>query len=180
MTQRILTRRERTILYLTGCVIIFALVFNFLLSPVLQRFDALNRQINSVRGRLYKYMRLLSQKDYIEAAYAKYSVLSPAGAQKESQAAGPLAELENLANGAGIRIIDLRPRGVNRNVSGYNETQIEMRTQGPIESYFNFIYGLETSLYLLKIKTFQLSVRPNTPELEGMFTITQFSPSAKQ
>jgi hypothetical protein len=80
-----------------------------------------------------------------------------------------MANLENLAKGAGIKIVDIRPETSRKSDS----IIIELRTEGSIDSYGKFIYDVETSLFLLKVKRLQLTAKPNTASLEGVFTISQ-------
>lgn len=171
---RILTKRERVILYLTISVIIFSIVFNFVLTPILKRNELLNKEINIAKIKLKKYLRLLSKKDYIQNKYNKFVSgvnLSDTGKDTLVDA---LSELENLAKQANIRIIDIRPQGA-KNINLYKEILIDLRTEGAIESYLKFIYNIENSLSLLCIRRFQLTARPNTQTLEGSFSILQIS-----
>lgn len=168
--RKIFTAREKNIFYLTAAVFGFALVFNFLFVPVAARFDRLNQQINLSSAKLEKYSWLLAQKEYLQQA----------GSQEQALAS-PLEALEGLAKGAGITIVDLRPGAGAASVSrsGYRESLIDLRTEGAIEGYISFIYNLENSPSLLRVKSFQLSSRSNTAALEGNFTISQFSPAEK-
>lgn len=175
--QKILSTREKRIFYLTLGVAAFALCYNFFLSPVAAKFDQLNRQIELTGAKLNKYTRLLEQKEAIRASYEKYASGLPIAEGQEK--ASPLADLENLCRNSGIRILDLRPQGANRSSLGYSEALIDLRAEGSIEGYMNFMYNLENSLALLRVKSFQLSVRPNTTDLEGNFSISQFSPAEK-
>lgn len=163
---KILTRREKIILSLTIGVILFAISFNTLINPVLTRNDTLNKEIELTRTKLSKYLRLLSQKDNIQ------HTLIPG--QPADRLVNALSELENLAKQANIRIIDLRPQ-TPKTLALYKEVPIDLRTEGTLEGYLNFIYDLQNSLFLLKIKRFQLNAKPNSQTLEGIFSISQLS-----
>ncbi|MDD5595497.1 MAG: hypothetical protein PHY94_04535, partial [Candidatus Omnitrophica bacterium] len=64
--QKIISKREKTIFYLACTIIIFSLIFNFALSPIIKKNDLLNRQIVTTRAKLKKYLWLLSQKENIQ------------------------------------------------------------------------------------------------------------------
>src|SRR3989338_2540359 len=150
-----LTKREKTTLYLTVGIIGFGLLFNFFLGPVFSKNNKLNREISLTRQKLKKYLVLLEQKDAIQNKYSK--IFS--------------AELENLAKGANVKIMDIRPKfGAE---GSRKELAVDLRTEGSMEGYLKFIYNLENSLLLLKIKEFQLNSKPNTQVLEGLFSIAQ-------
>jgi hypothetical protein len=170
-----LSKRERVIFYATGGVIIFALVFNFLISPILKKNDALNKEIAVTRRKLKKYMQLLSQKDYIQDKFNKFSATLNVSAQQEDALMSALSNIENLAKNANVRIIDIRPQSTAKAGSPYKEMLIDLRTEGEIGGYIKFIYDLENSLSLLKIERFQLTSKSNSQFLEGIFSISQIS-----
>ena len=170
--QKILSKREKAIFSLTVGVIIFSIIFNFLISPALKKAESLNKEIRVSRLKLKKYVQLLSQKEYIESKYNKVaSGLNLLGPDKDTSVT-TLSVLETIAKDANILIIDIRPQG-NRNIDLYKETVVDLRTEGSIEGYLKFIYNIENSLSLLKIRKFQLSAKPNAPTLEGSFSISQ-------
>lgn len=170
--QKIFNKREKWLLYITITVVIGSAAFNFLAAPLLGKNDALNKEITGNKAKLKKYMRLLSQKEYIQSKYSKLISGLNLSNEGQNRLVGIMSELENLANLAGIRIIDLRPES-DRNIDLYKEIRIDLRTEGAIEDYFKFIYDIENSLSLLRIKRFQLNAKPNTSLLEGTFFISQ-------
>lgn len=170
--QKIITKREKIILYTTIGVIIFSIGFNFLVAPLLTKNDNLNKEININRAKLTKYLRLLSQKDSIQSKYSKLSADFKVSTRQEGALVTTLSELENIAKNANIRIIDIRPQAP-KSSDLYKEVIIELRTEGTMESYLDFIYTMENSLLLLRIKKIQLNAKSNTPTLEGIFSISQ-------
>ncbi|MDD5729681.1 MAG: type 4a pilus biogenesis protein PilO [Candidatus Omnitrophica bacterium] len=170
---KLLSSREKNLFYLTAGVIILVLLLNLLILPIARKNSALNKEISLARTKLKTYSRLLSQKQNIEN---KFRLLSPgantAELQKEDNAVNTLSELENLAKNAGIRIIDLRPEAAGAE-SAYKEMLIELKTEGSLEDYLKFIYTVENSLSLFKIKRLQLNSLANSPMLEGDFSISK-------
>ncbi len=169
---KILNKRERIILYATLGVAIFAVGFNFFIAPILAKNDYLNKEIALARAKLRKYRWLLSQKDYIQGKYNKFSSALKISGEQQDSLTSALSEVENLAKDANIRIIDIRPQ-TSRGSGLYQEMLIDLRTEGAMEGYLKFIYNLENSLSLLRIKRFQLSAKPNTAALEGSFSISK-------
>lgn len=168
---RIFSKREKAILYTTIGVLIFALGFNFLIAPILTKNDYLNKEIALARAKLKKYRWLLSQKDHIKSKYDRFSSLIKLDSKQQDSLTATLSELENLAKNANIRIIDLRPQTY-KTLDLYREILIDLRAEGTMEGYLNFIYNLENSLSLLRIKRFQFSAKPNVSTLEGNFSIS--------
>jgi capsular polysaccharide biosynthesis protein len=172
---KVLAKREKAILVATIGVIIFAIGFNFFIAPILVKNDNINKEINLVRTKLKKYLLILGKKDYIQDKYSKLSSASKLPDQQQDNLVNALSELENLAKSANIRIIDIRPESALRSQAQYNEIVIDLRTEGTMEGYLKFIYDLEGSISLLRIKRFRLNARSNTQGLEGIFSISQLS-----
>jgi Tfp pilus assembly protein PilO len=172
---RVLTKREKTILYITIVIFILSLGFNFFIVPILTKNEKLNKEIILARTRLKKHLQLLSQKEYIQSEYNKFSSNYKASNQQEGTLGSALSELENLAKNANIRIVDIRPEAT-KNLALYKEILIDLRTEGTMEGYLKFIYDLENSLSLLRIKRLRLSSKLNSQALEGSFSISQLSP----
>lgn len=163
-------------LLLTIAVIIFALLFNFIIGPVITKSKNLSRQIMINRMKLGRYLWLINNKEEIRQKYAKYIPPVAAGSQQREPLLGALAELENLAKSAGIKIVDLRPQAnIVKKDGPYQQTAIDMRTEGTLEAYINFIYNIENSLSLMKICSFQLAQRANSGLLEGTFSIIKLT-----
>ncbi len=172
---RLITKRERLILYLTIGAVTFAVIFNLFIAPVLNKNDMLNKEINVAKARLNKYGRLLGQKTYLQSKYNKYSLSPAISGQQTDRLVGALSELENISKDANIRIIDIRPQSSKSSPILYKELVIDLKTEGTMEGYLKFIYDTQNSLSLLRIKRFLLNSKPNTQLLEGTFSISQLS-----
>ncbi|MDD5652814.1 MAG: GspMb/PilO family protein [Candidatus Omnitrophica bacterium] len=170
--QRIISKREKLIFYLTVAIIIFSLIFNFLLAPVFKKNELLNRQITTTRAKLKKYLWLLNQKEAIQNN--KYTSGAKLSLSEKDTLVDTLAELENLAKDANIRIVDIRPQ-TPRSLDLYKEIIIDVRAEGSLDGYIKFIYSLENSLSLLEVKKLDLNTKPNSQLLEGAFTISQLA-----
>ncbi len=171
---KILTKREKAMFIITVGVVIFSVGFHFLIAPVLTKNEELNKEINVTKTQFRKYLQVLSQKEYIQNKYSKYSSTFEVAGHREDTLAASLSELENLAKTSNIRIIDIRPQAP-KSSALYKEALIDLRTEGTMENYLKFIYNLENSLSLLRVRRFQINAQPNSPALEGSFSISQLS-----
>lgn len=174
---KLLNKREKLVFNLAVAAILFMLIFNFIISPIMARYVQLNKEIAVTRAKLSKYMVLLSQKEKIQKQYSdKFNSVPSLPELKQDYLVLVLSELQDLAKKAEISIIDLRPQqGVKSGSPLNKEIIIEMRTEGSMEGYFKFIYDIENSLWILDIKKFQLLTKGNSAVLEGVFTIAQVS-----
>ena len=172
--QRILSKREKLILFSTIGIVVFSLGFNFIIEPVLSKNASLNKEINITRSKLIKYLQLLGQKEYIQNKYNKFSESFQRYNIGKDTSVNVLSEIENLAKESKIQILDIRPQSP-KLIDVYKEALIELRTEGDMESYLRFIYNIENLTSLLTIKSFQLNAKPNSSSLEGNFSISQIS-----
>lgn len=166
---RLLSKREKIILILTVGLIVFSILLNFLILPVLKQFDLLNKEIELNRRRLIKYSRLLRQKEAIRSKAASLAIDADSAGRENDALVIMLAELENLAKEANLRIVDVRPKPDKKTAN------VDIKTEADIQGYLQFIYGLQHSLSLLEIKKFRLSAKANSQLLEGNFSISQIS-----
>ncbi len=172
MMQRLISKREKTFLFVTLAVILFSMAFTFLISPLLKRADILNKEIKRTRLKLKKYAYLLSQETELKEKYDQFVSRQHVLDTAENPAVSILSILEALAKEANIRIIDIRPQ-TSGAAQPHKETLIDLRTEGLMGGYLKFLYSIENSLTLLDIKRFQLNAKPNSQLLEGSFSISQ-------
>jgi len=174
---KLLKKREKVIFYLTIGIILFSLIFNFVISPIITKYVNLDKEISIARVKLRKYMALVSQKEKVQKRYSdKFNLASSLPEFRQDSLVAALSELQNLAKNANIRIIDLRPQqGAKTGSQTYKEIIIDMRAEGSMEGYLKFIYNIENSLWILRIKKFQILAKSNSAALEGIFTIVQVS-----
>ena len=172
--QKIISKREKNIFYATLLVILFSVLFSFLISPLLKRSDMLNKEIQLARLRLKKYLLLLRQEEEIKGRYEQFAARQHLSLEDQDPVVSALTVLENLAKEANIRIIDIRPQTA-RPLELYKEIVIDVRTEGSMDGYLRFLYNIENSLTLLRIKRFQLNAKPNNQLLEGSFSVSQLS-----
>ena len=170
---KVFSKREKLILYSTIGIIVLSVAFNILIEPFLSKYEKLNKEININRVKLKHYIRLLSQKEYLEQRYNKLSVSSGENSVlTQNENTGTLSGIEELAKNAGVKIVDMRPQN-SRNVSGNKENFVELNAEGGMENYLKFLYNIENSLSLMRVETFRLNLKPNATLLEGNFLISQ-------
>jgi len=171
---KILTAREKIILYITVLVLAFSAAFSPVIIPLVNKDRILSQGITVTRLKFKKYLWLLSQKENIQDKYKEFSKTFKAPGQKEDIVVLALTQLENLAKESGIQIVDIRPQ-LSKNSSSHKEILVDLRTEGQIAGYFKFIYGIENPLSLFRIKKLQISTKINSQAIEGNFSISQLS-----
>lgn len=171
--QRIFSKREKTILFTTIGVILFSVIFNILIMPIVEKNSGLDKEAAYTRLKLNKYLWLLSQKQNLQEKFSRFSSGAGLldGRQKDMQAA-TLAELETMARDSGVVIVDIRPQGRSETQSKV-ESIIDIRCEAPMQGQMRFIYKLENSPLILRIRRCQFTAKPNSQNLEGAFSLSQ-------
>lgn len=172
---QLLSQREKVILYATAGIIAFSAVYKFLLAPVLNKNEYLDKEVEIAKAKIKKYTWLLENREQIGQKYKKFSASFDIGRQPgvHEPLVSVLSELQNLAKACDIRIVDIRPQASAK--TDVKETLIDLRADGTMEGYLKFIYNIENSLSLLSVKRMQLNAKPNTLNLEGIFSIAKVS-----
>jgi NhaP-type Na+/H+ or K+/H+ antiporter len=168
---RIVSKRESIILFITIGVVGFSILFNTTLVPVLQKNELLDKKIALSKRKLMSYRRLLSQKEKITNEYSRFFSGAPGQGKQGDASVAELYVLENLAKEEKIRIVEIRPRGGAEEGIAEKKPLFFMRTEGGLDGYVKFIYELENPLSLIRIKSFQLTAKPNAQALEGSFVV---------
>lgn len=169
---KILTKRERIIAFFALGIIAISAILNFILLPLINRYQALNREISLCQLNLKKSSRLLSKRERIQQDYNEISSLVQLEAGEDRIIALVLTQLENLANQADLRIVDVRPQAP-RNLERYKEIIVELKQEGRIEGFLRFIYDLENPPHLFRIKKLQLNPKAVAGILDGYLTVSK-------
>ena len=167
-----LTKRERVIFIFAAGVIAFSLILNFIILLTLDRFRALNQEINSCKLNLKKSLRLLAKKQAIQEDYNQVSSVVRLQAGQEEMVAIVLSQLEQISGKVGLRIIDVRPQRSN-DLGRYKEILVELKQEGNIDGFMRFIYDIENAPYLLKIKKIQLNSKATADILQAKLIISK-------
>jgi hypothetical protein len=175
--KRLLSKREKVVLWATILIVGSSILFSTALDPLFSKNADLNRQISSTKRKLQKYLWLLKQKDALDKGFSGSPHLINFFTTEQDNVIDALAVLEDLATESGIKILDLRPNFSNKTKTSSVVSSIELRSEGTIEGVLKFVYLLENSASALKIKKMQISSKSNSSYLEARFTIAQINPA---
>jgi hypothetical protein len=170
-----LNKREKIIFYIATALVIFYFLFTVFIAPLINENRKLNQTISINRTKLKKYLGLLDQKDDISKRYEKLAGSPALPSQSDDALVIFLTELEKTAKNANIKIIDIRPEGTPKITHSYKEFRVNLKSEGSSEEYLRFIYNIENLLPLARVEEFQFNAKPNTPLLEGNFSISQIA-----
>lgn len=171
---RVLNPREKKIFIITVGILIFSLFFRILIVPLWKHYDRLNDEITLTRSKLVRCLKLLSQKDKIQQRFNSFAAQSGIINSGADPLVAMLAELERLAAETNIKIIDVRPQGSYQAKGGFKELITDIRAEGSMEGLARFIYQVENSLALFRIKRLQINAKANSSNLEFALSVSHF------
>ena len=162
----------KKILYGSAAAIAIAACAAAFLIPSYREYAGLKQGIREGKLKLKKYRRLISQENILKLkASSVHSGIDLEGSNSGSLTV-LLQELESAARNSGVKLTEIKPqanfgRGVTKDL------RIELGLAGSLESCLKFIYDIDNSLLLLKIKKLSLDSKPNTDDLQAQIIISQ-------
>lgn len=168
-----LSERERAILIVTVALAVSAAAYGLVIEPAGTAWNALKNDITSKENTIIKDKELLSRYDALEEEYKKFPTLIEKGESEERETQNALASIETISKESGCHIANVKPRQ-SKKVGSYREISFEVIAEGDIETISRFMYNLETSKALLRIKRFTITSRSEpSGALKSIFLINK-------
>jgi len=168
-----LSKRERYLLYITVVVLVSILFGKAGVSPIMQRLSKLNREIFVQEKKLEKSLRVLAREELIRSEYKKYIQFVRQSRSDEEQTSELLSEIEKLADKTSISLSNIKPGKIEK-VGRYRKYVVRIEAESEIGHLASFIYQLEESPELLRIRNFHLTPRKKASSiLKARMTITE-------
>jgi len=168
---KLLSKREKMMLFIIAIIVLSSALYNFIFSPIFEKYSLLDSQVKIEKARLIKYKQILSRKAAIEskynALYSKHEVINT-----QDPGVALLTELERLALNAGIRIIDIRPQPDNLS-GGKKGMLVDLRAEGQLQGFVKYLFNIEQSFQMLSVKRLQLSAKTGVSSLEASISVFQ-------
>ena len=167
-----LKRREKIIVVSGVTLLTFFLIFQFVVSPVQDRTELLERIIPKKEQELGEIMRMKNE----------YDALKRSGSQKvkmvgEGKGTVTLSYLEGLAEKAGLKksIRHMKPLGKFKG-EGYVENSMEIKlSQIPIDHLVRFLYDIEYSKRPVRITELDIWInKKDMSTLDAKIQIASF------
>ena len=171
-----LSSRERKGLVLAAVCALLALSDKLIVRRLAANLDRLGRQLKLEERKLAGNLRILdsNRKAVIRQQYRQHGHKLRKQSTSAEENAALLAQVETFARSANVTLVATRPREVMRE-GFYEEYAVAIEIEAELENIVDFLYRIESSPRLLRIKEATLS--PRTKELRspvrGMLLITQ-------
>lgn len=152
-----LSKRERTIFYITVFVVAFFLFFKFVIEGMLRLNTHLNRELHNKQVQLRRAGQIAKkgsvQKDYETLIAALKMVKNP-----QEEMARLLSEIDKIAKDSGVNVLNIRPQEI-EDKKFYKRLSVDLRLEGENRNIMRFVFYLESSPLLLRIDKFNLAAR---------------------
>lgn len=168
-----LGKRERTLLAV--CIILGggAVLYSLIVEPLATGWKTLNGRIEAKLSELGKDTRLFKMYEMIEEEYVEYGEFITSGRNMEEAQAAALGKIEEFSKSASCRIVNVKPRSPKK-IGNYKEISFVVTAEGAIDRLSHFLYVIETSKELLRVKHFAITPRSGSPDaLRGTFVISK-------
>ena len=161
-----LSKRERTIFYVTVFVIGLVLLDLLILSPILSKIDELNETISLQEEEIEQSLLIVTQEKRIEGESKLYVSYLTQPEAEEKEVTKFLKEVENIAKKSSVYLVDIKPAG--KDVDGVSTRYfVKLNFEAQMEQTFHFFHNITNFQQLLKIEGYE--IRPKT---EGTSVIT--------
>lgn len=168
-----LSKREKAIFYIVVAIIVAFFFDRGVLQPVMDKLSQLNKEILVQEKKLQRSAYILSQEKSIIKEYRKITQHLKQEQSDEKEIAGLLSEIEKLASKCSVFLSNIKP-GPTEEVKPYKRYTVEIEVKSEIRYLIDFIYQLEKSQRMLRVKEFYLTpTKKDSPILKGHLVITQ-------
>jgi Tfp pilus assembly protein PilO len=153
-----LSSREKKIAFLSAGILGISMFYNLAFEPMVNHTRDTRREITVLNNELLKITRIMELKEPVETTYQEHQATIVSGGSQEEEIANLLMEIESLSRPLFIEIISIKPLPV-IDKGFYKRYLIQVEAEGNILDISNFLYSIENSASLMKIKRIQLNAR---------------------
>ena len=151
-----LNRREKYIIYGAGCLIGLLIIVHFVITPLIENKNQMQRSLQTKKTELEEMRRL--QAEY--SALQQNLQQSQASIGKREKGFTLYSFMNQLAGQTGIkdRISYIKPTNTVQKNSEYRISRVEMKLDGiTLEQLTSYLYGIETSANMVMVKKLSIS-----------------------
>ena len=175
MQKFLISKREKVLFTLVVLVIVVSLSYAFVVEPLYKKYQDLNQEIELKDVRLKRNNKLIKEHDAINAEFNKYSEQLKIKGSDEEEMASVLSEIEKIGQSAQVYLSDVKPQPI-KDRNFYRLLGVEIKFQASMETLTKFIYDLQKSPFLLRVKRLQVNSKgQGSSLLEGTIQINKIS-----
>ena len=150
-----LSKREKTLVYATACVVFFYAVVRLVYIPIVKNLEELDQKIVQQKIQRVTNRNNLAMRDAVLETYSAYAGYALSAGSDEKEVANLLNEIEALARKTGLSLVNVKPKPLTKE-KVWKQYPVEIEVETEWASLIKFIHGLYTSKYLLRVKHLRL------------------------
>ncbi len=163
-TLKDLSAKEKRWLLATVSVACVAAAYVWVLEPLMSHASGTGQKLESKKTAFQKSLKNMALYESGNAEYARLAERLPGMSGKED-ITGSLGDLEKIAGESSVSIASIKPQTFEEE-DGSKRVLFEISASADAPSFARFLYRLETSPQLLRVKRF--SVMPGTQSSGGL------------
>ena len=169
------TKGEKTLGFMTAMIVFGALMYGFVIGPILDKINTIDTDISSTRDIIRRDRRILSFKHRIFEEYSKSnSYLDASQKSSEEIVATLLKKIESVSKDHSITIKDIRP-GDTEMKPQFKVYKTSMDCEGTLADLLAMMTTLEQSDYLFQITRYTLAPKSKGADiLKATFDIARY------
>ncbi|GEM_PF-3558808 len=152
-----LSKRERTIFYITVFLIAFFLFFKFVFEGMLKFNAHLNQELHNKQIQL-KRAGQIAKKGSVQKDYEALIAALKMEKNPQEEMARLLSEIDRIAKDSAVNVLNIRPQEI-EDKKFYKRFSVDLRLEGENRNIMRFVFYLESSPLLLRIDKFNLAAR---------------------
>ena len=173
MSLKNISKREKKLFYVGVAAIVCIIAYVFIFEPIWTNWQTLNKSISAKELKLIKNLRIVAQSDIIAELYDKYAADIRMKGSEQEETAVILREIENIARASNTYISDIKPHKI-KDMEFYKEYFVELEAEGDIQNLTKFIYDLQNSKQILKVRYLRLNPKGDSSDmLKGYMIVTK-------
>jgi len=150
-----LSKRERTILYVTLGVLSIVLLDRVIVSPILVKINNLGEAITDQEEAIEQSLLIVTQEARIKKESGRYAPFLSKPQAEEKIIAAFLKEVETLAKKSAIYLTDIKPSGQGEEGAA-KQYFLKIAFEAQMEQVFNFFYNVTNFEQLIKVEGYQI------------------------
>lgn len=169
-----MSKRERHIALAAFSFIAAAVVYNFILDPVIHQWQTLGNEASSKKITLKSDLKMAREAKALEANYEKFSKYVRSAESEDETMAQTLSFLEDLSRSDSCTVLNIKPVGT-KDFGSYKEILIDLSSEADASRFTKFLYDVENAKeMILKVRHFLLTAKSGQEgTLRGSFLISK-------
>ncbi len=167
-----LSQREKFLSILTSVMAAIGLAYGGIYFPLHRASVEVQEEIRAGERQLQKTIRTIHKGKFSEQEYQTITEHFKQTASDEQEMSSMLSQIEAIARGINIRIVDMKPRRPRTN-DLYNQFFINLEIDGELVSITEFIHYLQNPPYFYHID--ELRLNKVSPQVAGLKCQVTFS-----